>query len=726
MATTKPLVNYFNRDFETLKADLSNYVKNYHSDKFRNFNDASPDMMYLEMLAYVGDSLNYSLDKAFNEAFRGTAQSRESLIRIAQDLGYYNFSPKPSTTQIVLQINVPAIPNSDGTALIPDPQYLFGIYSGMVVQSQNDTTFECMDEINFAQSFNRRIIPNLDSNGRLIDFTVEKSAIVHAGETRVQRYYVSQATAKPFLEIVLDDAEVTEVLGVLAVTGNVFDLPSEEEFRSSENLFVQVDNLSEDKVFAEINPMPVDLQNMINAYTDMTVNYGEWVNKPKRFVVRRDKNNRTSLVFGSTLVDFTTWNQVIGSYDASQLANFSLNQILNNMALGEVPPINSTLFIKFRTGAGTKTNVITNTIDTVIDKQIFLPATPGNLTVLDQVRNSLRVISNLPAVGGTNALSNEELRQSVGKVFSTNDRAVTYEDVKEIIKKMPIRYGQPFRVSYEEIKPKLLNYTQVKSYIETKLDELLNESSTVNRESKAQEIKDWITAYPNQIASVNSQNGQVVTLATASGAVNSEVNFNEHQLWHGEKCRLYILGLDSDFQPTTMYKDTNGLWKSPNTLLKNNIRNYLKEKRVIGDWIDIVDANVVNFQVEFRIIADKKNKQQVLINCLTRLREYFYVYNWQINQPIFKANISSVLQEIEGVINVVSVNFYNIWGTDLETGKTYSPVEIGRYKYLKAIATNSQNNRFEIQDFDNVIQSFPNTFLHCKYPEVDIKGIVIN
>ena len=94
MATTRPLVNYFNRDFAQLRADLMNYAKTYHSDKFAYFNDASPDMMYLELLAYIGDTLNYSIDRAFNESFRNTAQSRESFIRIAQDLGFYNFYPK--------------------------------------------------------------------------------------------------------------------------------------------------------------------------------------------------------------------------------------------------------------------------------------------------------------------------------------------------------------------------------------------------------------------------------------------------------------------------------------------------------------------------------------------------------------------------------------------------------------------------------------------------------
>jgi hypothetical protein len=726
MATTKPLINYTSRDFDSLQTDLINYVKNYHSDKFKYFNSATPDMMYLELLAYIGDTLNYQADKSFNEAFRQTAQARESLVRISQDLGFFDYHAKPASTQITATISVPATPNANGSALIPDSQYLFAIQPGMTVQADNGSIFECLEEVNFATSLNRKITPNYDSNGVLLDFTVEKTAVVIAGETRVQRFYVSSTTSKPFLEIILDDDEVTEVLGVVVSPGNSFVIPTDEDFRAdSDNVYVQVENLSQDSVFIDINPVPDDISNIINAYTDMTMSYGEWVNKPKRFIVRRDKNNVTSIIFGSTLVDYSTWNSLLASSsDSSTLANFSLNQILNNKALGEVPPIDSTLFIKFRSGAGVKTNVLTNSINQIVAKQITLPNNPGNLTTLDQVRNSLTIKSNLPAIGGTNVMSNEEIRNSVGKIFSANDRAVTYEDVKALITKMPSKFGQPFRISYEEIKPQLLNYTQIQNYLTTKMSDVLTAVTATEREQKVQEILSYVGNYPSQIAAVTT-NGQQLTLQEITNAVTTDEANAQHKMWFGEKCRLYVLGIDETLTPTTIYKDDNDIWRSPNELLKTNIKNFLKEKRVIGDWIDIVDAKVVNIQIAFKIIADKRNKEKVLIDCLTTLRNYFNVYNWQINQPIFKANVMTVLQEIGGVVNVVDVKFYNIFDRDIETGKTYSPKEIGRYKYLKAGSLNSQNNKFECQDFNNVIISDPATFFNVRYPDVDIIGTVL-
>lgn len=723
---TNPLINYFSRDFATLRQDLINYMQTYHSDAFKYFNDANPDLMYVELLAYLGDTLNYQVDNSFNEAFRTTAQARESLIRIAQDLGFYNYFPKPSTTQVVLSIHVPAIPNTDGSAMIPDPQYLFGVYPGLTIQSDNGTLLECVDDVNFAQDYNRTIIPNLDSNGKLIDFTVQKAIVVTAGQTKVQRYYVSSSTAKPFLEVVLDDNQVTQIVGVVSVAGNSFDVPSDDDFRNSDNLYYEVENLSEGQTFAELNPIPVDIQNILNVYTDMTINYGEWVNIPKRFVVRRDKNNKTSLIFGSTLVDYTTWNQVIGGVDTSTLANFSLNQILNNMSLGEVPPIDSTLFIKFRSGSGIATNVTTNSMTNIISKQIYTSSAVTSLSVLSTVQNSLQVLSNLPAVGGKNALSNEEIRNSVGSIFAAQDRAVTYQDVVSLINKMPPEFGQPFRISYEEVKPQLLSYTQLQNYVSSQLALLLTDPTTIDRQARVQQMNSYIANYPSQIALYNSQTGVGLTLSQISDMYTNSTNVNEHGLWFGEKCRLYVLGIDSNMAPTTIYKDTNGIWQSPNELLKQNIRNYLSTKRLVGDFIDIVDGNVVDFRIDFKIIADKKNKQNTLISCLQALESYFSTTNWNFNQPILIGNVQAVLQEVAGVINVTSITFTNIFGIDQSSGLEYSPIEIGRYQYLTGPALNTQNNWYQMQVFDNTIVSFPGTFLNLRFPNSDITGSVIN
>ena len=674
MTGAVPTVNYNSRDFSTLRQDLITYAQNYHSDIFSFLNDASPDMLFIELLAYIGDNLNYQTDKAFNEVFRQTAQSYESMINISQDLGFYNYFPKPSLTQAVVSIQVPAIPNSDNSAMIPNPDYIIGIYSGMTCQSSNGTIFECLDEINFATSDLQTIIPNYDSNNNLINFTINKAISLVAGTTQIQRFYVSSSNSQPFMEVFINDPNVTQIISVVPVAGNTYTVPPDSAFRDLNNVFLEVEHLAQTQVFIPNNPITPNSTSLVNQYTPMSIQYGQWVDFPNRFIVRKDANNNTKLVFGAAMLSFDQFEQLIGSTDLSRINNFSINQVLTNYSLGKTPDIDTTLFIQYRTGSGSSTNALSNQITTIVSKSFFNSSLTLDYTILDNVRNSLVISSNLPAVGGTDAMTMEELRNSVGEIFSANDRVVTYQDVQALINKMPAQYGAPFRICYEEIKPKVLNFTQLQNYISTQLNNLLSLSTTVDRTNLAFQINQFISSLPTQTEQI-TQYGQVFDIANTS----NQILTNTQTLWVGEKCRLYVLGIDQNSNPTSVYMDSNGIWKSANDILKKNIASWLSTKRLIGDWIDIVDAQVVNFQVEFTIMADSKNKQKVIIDCLTALRSYFNIYNWQINQPIFVGNVMTVLQQIDGVINVVSLKFWNIFGTDIETGNTYSPAQYGRY-----------------------------------------------
>lgn len=716
------LINYTNRDFESLRSDLINYVKTRHSDKFAYFNDASSDMMYLEMLAYIGDNLNFQLDKSFNELWRLTAQNREAILRISDNLGFYDWFAKPSLTQANVSIEVPPTMNEDNSALIPHPSYLISINPGMVCLSNNGVKFECDEEINFSSDVLRTIVPNYDSSGYVKNFTVTKTVKLIAGETKYQRFYVDSTNRKEFMEIVINDTEITEVLSVVEKPGNVINIPPDSDFRNYDEVYLEVQDLSQDKIFVSLSANDNDdyeLQQVINAYTDMSINYGVWVNKPKRFITRRDKNGTTKITFGNSLINRETWETLVGNVNLSTLTSFTINQILNNNSLGEIPKLDTTLFIKYRVGAGVKTNVYENEIKNITSKSFKKTSDSLDSTVLNKVKNSLKISSNIPAIGGRDEMTNEEIKQSVGKIFAANDRIVTYEDVIAMIKRMPPSFGVPFRVSYEEVKPKVISYSQIQNYINVQLASLKTIATSTERLNKINEIQrfmDTLNTYP-----VDKINDRLLSYQESS----EEILNNTKSLWLGEKCNLYILGIDKDSNPIGLYKDSNGVFRSATEFLKQNLKTFLINKKLIGDWINIVDANVINFQVEFKIVADNKNKQKVLIDCLNKLRTYFSVYNWNINQPIYKSNVMTLLQEVEGVINVVSVDFFNIFGEDIKSGKKYSEAEIGTYYNNSPTSTNLTNNRFMMNDVNNIILSRPQDMFHLRYPDDDIIGSVI-
>lgn len=708
-------VNYLSRDFATLREDLISFAKQYHSDKFAFFNDANPDMMYLEMVAYVGDVLSFYTDKTFNESFLTTALARESLVRIANDLGFFEFGPTPSQTQVILSINVPFVPDGSNGNVKPDPDLLIAIESGMALAADNGQQFEILEEVNFANARNRRIIPNLDSNNQIIDYTIEKTAVAKAGTTKIQRFFVTPEEAKPFLQVTLDDTDVTEVVGVVSVPGNVFAAPPDADFIDPDKAFFEARTLIEGQKFLELNPIDQLEQ---QTFEETTIRPGNFVDIPKRFITRRDVNGLVTLTFGSGSPEFDAFNNTIQTaVDADTL---SLNQVLNNTALGEIPPPNSTLFIRYRQGGGDQTNVDEGQINTIVSKTFFPAPGTANVNDLQATRNSLQVRNELPAIGGKGTLTNEEIRQSAGKVFAAQDRGVTFEDIKTLIGRMPPEFGRPFRTSYKEIKPRVANFSTMRNGLDTLLNELLQQTSQVDRQLKIDEINTFLNDLSDGAAfiPVDDQSGTPV----ATSELSANLLGATPTLWLGEKNRLYVLSLDENGHLVTAGKDDQGRIVSPNDPLKLNIRNFLRQKRVIGDWIDVVDGKVINIQIEFTVLVDKKNKQQVLAECLTTLRDFFAIDNWQMNQPIFVSNVETVLQEIDGVINVVDLKFFNIFGEDADSGRQYAIPETGRYFNIDTTPVNTQNNKFEINTVNNVILAEPDLIFEVKFPETDIIG----
>ena len=107
MPTRKINFNYLNRDYQSLKSDLMNYVKLYYPDQYNDFSKSSVGMMLLELNAYVGDILSFHVDQALGEMYLDTAQNRDSVMKIAKNLGYKQRGMAPAVTLLDVSINVP-------------------------------------------------------------------------------------------------------------------------------------------------------------------------------------------------------------------------------------------------------------------------------------------------------------------------------------------------------------------------------------------------------------------------------------------------------------------------------------------------------------------------------------------------------------------------------------------------------------------------------------------
>lgn len=159
---------------------------------------------------------------------------------------------------------------------------------------------------------------------------------------------------------------------------------------------------------------------------------------------------------------------------------------------------------------------------------------------------------------------------------------------------------------------------------------------------------------------------------------------------------LYVLAYDIDRKLTTA-----------TTTLKENLSTYLSQYRMINDTIRIRDAYVVNIGVKFEIVVlPNYNNNQVLTNCILKLKEYFKTDNQQINKPIFINELYLLLNEVKGVQNVKDLNIVNLVGESS-----------GYSKYAYDIKGATRNGViYPSQD--------PSIF-EVKYPDSNIKGRVV-
>jgi hypothetical protein len=154
-------------------------------------------------------------------------------------------------------------------------------------------------------------------------------------------------------------------------------------------------------------------------------------------------------------------------------------------------------------------------------------------------------------------------------------------------------------------------------------------------------------------------------------------------------------------------QNTFGQLDYASTLLKNNLRTYLSQYRIIGDNIEIRDAYIINIGVNFEIIVlPEYNNNEVLLGCINTLKNYFDISKWQINQPIFLRDIYIMLDKVKGVQTVKAVNILNKAGTSL-----------GYSEYAYDILGAIQNQV--------VYPSLDPSIFEIRYPDLDIKGKVV-
>jgi len=427
-------INYFARNFADVKGELITYIQHFYPELYQDFNDASIGTMLIELNAAVSDMLSYHTDRMFTETQIDYAQERRSILNIARTLGLKIPGKRSSVTLVDFSVTVPVYGDTFDIRYAPIIKY------GAQVNGAGQT-FETLDDIDFSSPYstggipNRLIIPVIDANNKIINYTLVKREIVSNGISKVYKKVMGTNDSIPFLEIILPDNNVVSIDQIITKNGTTFiDNPTSSEFMDNNLRWWEVDSLAEDKIFVEDSSRSTD---------NSGIKPGKWINISRKFVKEYTDTGFCKLTFGSGFSDTQQLQQYTNNQYVLQISNF-----FNTTALGEVVKPNTTLYINYRVGGGSTANIGSNVIKSVgiVETIVNGPVVANN----QFVKNSLKVNNPIPSFGGADEPSIDEIRWMTKYNFASQNRAVTLKDYLAQVFKMPGKYGVPYRMQIAE------------------------------------------------------------------------------------------------------------------------------------------------------------------------------------------------------------------------------------------------------------------------------------
>ena len=654
-------LSYVGKDFVTLKQNLVDFTKTYFPNQYSDFSEASPGTIFIDQAAAIGDMLSFYQDVQLKESMLSHATERKNVMALAQQMGYKPKVTSPAVTTLTVYQLVPSMGPSDGT---PNSSYFLRIKDGMEIESTTNSSiiFRTIDAVDFTSETDREIeVFERYNTGVPSRYLVSKKVKAISAEEISTTIVFGDDTDYP--TTTLSDTNIIEITSVIDSDNNIkyYEVP----YLAQETIFVEKPN--------------TEYNSDLSQYSGSVPYILEVKKVPYRFSVKVNSDNTMDLQFGSGDVKLSDEiilpnpkNVGLGLANSVNRLNQGIDpsNFLKTNTFG-IAPNNKTLTINYLVGGGVESN--TNQKDLTKIRRIefdddLLSIPTEQLNAYNDIKTSVAVENLEAATGGRGSESIEEIRQNALATFGSQNRAVTRQDYIVRALSMPERYGSVAKV-YVSPDGEVDNNSPASILANPKnITEFTNLVESIKGLSK-QDIQKELVKYLTQ-------------KKTAIAEVNNPFAIN-----------MYVLGYDQNKKLTNL-----------NEAVKQNLKTYLGEYRMLTDGVNIINGFVVNIGVDFEIIVySNYNKREVVTSCLTELQEYFNIDNWTFNKPINISEIELILANVEGVMSVPSVKISNLCGGD------------GNYS----------TNRYNIEDATKgkiVYPSLDPCVFEVKYPNKDIKG----
>ena len=659
-------IKYLNKDFSQFRGNLIEFAKTYFPKTYSDFNESSPGMMFIEMASYVGDSLSYYVDDTLKESLMVHADDIENVIALSQYLGYKPKVSSPSVTTLSVYQLVPSI--GSGADNTFDSTYFLRIKEGMRCESTNGVQFITQDVVDFSDEREREItIYQRDGvSGEASFYLVKKQVQAISAELKTEE--VSFGAFKEFQSIELSDTDIIDIYDVRD---------------SDSNKFYEVPYLAQELVFTDY-PNTENNDPDLFQFKSTTPYILNTLKTSRRFVKQVNPNSTTTIQFGSgdpTVSEET----IIPSFKNVGLGlpnsiskleeSFDPTNFLKTKTYG-TSPSNTTMTVKYLVGGGVESNVKKGTITQIngveYEEDIDL-FTSAQLGLYNAAKNSIAIDNEVPATGGKGGDTIEEIRQNALANFGSQNRAVTSKDYQIRALSMPTKFGAIAK-AYATSDGTLDNNSP---------------SSILASPQVLREFTELVDGFVNREEGAGEVDKQLIQDEIRKFLVGKTSNDNEKN--NPFAINLYLLGYDSNKKLSTL-----------NRAIKENLKTYLNEYKILTDGININDGFIINIGLEFEIVTLRNyNKSEVLSECISELKEYFDIDSFTFNNTINISELELIIANVDGVSSVPKLKIVN------KCGGQYAP--------------NTYNIEAAIKDKVLYPSLDPSVF-EIKFPDSDIKG----
>ena len=422
---------------------------------------------------------------------------------------------------------------------------------------------------------------------------------------------------------------------------------------SDGNNWNEVDSLAQDTVFDEVGNNSNNDPGLAQ-YSGDAPYLLKLKRVSRRFTTYRRPDGKTELRFGAGISDNSDEDIVpnpdnVGSNlpdSPSKIYEvFDPSNFLKTKTYG-LAPSNTTLTITYQFGGGVQDNVAADTINQIVSIQSLVDSANLNQSTLNIVKESLRISNPEASTGGLGLESVEELRENIKAFFQAQCRAVTKEDYIIRTYALPDKFG---------------NISKAYIVQDDQLSGTPQSNYTISADDVGKKLSDIQSRIPNPLA-----------------------------------LNLYVLGYNSDKNLSIV-----------NEAVKENLKVYLSRFRPVTDAVNIKNGYIINIGVNYQVITKSNFLHDQVVGLVNeRVKEFFNIDNWQINQPIVLSDLGYEMSLVDGVASVVDIKIVN----KFETSEGYS------------------GNGYDVDGaLKNGIlyPSLDPSIFEVKYPDIDIQGSVV-